>query len=63
MTLKDLFVLARSGMEVVITECDFEERSNIVYVGRFFDFPYKFADCIVSEFYIRGNKLVIEIFN
>ena len=59
MTVKDLFVFARNDVRIMLKDGFF----NIVYVGSFENVPYRFIDCNISDYYVKDNKLVIEIYD
>lgn len=59
MTVKDLFVFARNDVRIVLKDGFF----NTVYVGSFENVPYRFIHCNICDFFIKDNKLVIEIYD
>lgn len=59
MTVKDLFVFARSDVRIKL----YDGFMRLVYAGSFENVPYKYIHCNICDYYIRDNKLVIEIYD
>ena len=59
MTVKDLFVFARYDVRIKL----YDGFMRLVYAGSFENVPYRFIHCNICDYYIKDNKLVIEIYD
>lgn len=59
MTVKDLFVFARHDVRIVLEDGFY----HTVFAGKFENVPYRFINCNICDYYIKDNKLVIEIYD
>lgn len=59
MTVKDLFVFARHDVRIVLEDGYY----HTVFAGKFENVPYRFIHCNVCDYYVKDNKLVIEIYD
>lgn len=60
MLLKLLFTFAAKNTKVVLKDA---ADHQILFSGKFEDFPYQYANYCIDEFAVIGNGLVIFIYN